>query len=314
MTEKRQLVNESSSPLSLRQRCSLMSMHRSNLYYEPQPTSEADLALMKVIDGIYLRLPFYGSRRMSDELAAMGRTVNRKRVQRLMRLMGLEALAPKPNLSKCDPGHRKYPYLLRHLEVTRANQVWATDITYIPLASGFVYLVAIIDWYSRAVLAWRLSNTMDVAFCVEALEEALERYGQPEIFNSDQGAQFTSEVFTGVLLKRGIQISMDGKGRCLDNVFVERLWRSLKYEEVYLHAYEKQRDAWLGIGRYLKFFNTARRHQGLKSRIPMEVYKESMRAQGASASASPPLRRDNNRAQPKRLTDRQHFRGARQAA
>jgi putative transposase len=313
MTDKRRLVHESTGQLSLRHRCSLVSMHRSNLYYEPQPTSVADLTLMKVVDSIYLRLPFYGSRRMSDELGAMGRTVNRKHVQRLMRLMGLEALAPKPNLSKCHPSHKKYPYLLRHLAITRANQVWATDITYIPLANGFVYLVAVIDWYSRAVLAWRLSNTMDVAFCVEALEEAIARHGQPEIFNSDQGAQFTSEEFTSVLLKRGIQISMDGKGRCLDNVFVERLWRSLKYEEVYLHAYETQQEARFGISRYLRFFNVDRRHQGLKNRIPMEVYKESMRSQGASASATPSLRR-NKSTQPKRLTDRQHVRGAHQAA
>jgi putative transposase len=313
MTDKRRLVQESNSPLSMRQRCALVSMHRSNLYYEPQPTPRADLVLMKVIDSIYLRLPFFGSRRMSDELAAMGRTVNRKHVQRLMRLMGLEALAPKPNLSKCHPSHKKYPYLLRYLEVTRANQVWATDITYIPLANGFVYLVAIIDWYSRAVLAWRLSNTLDLTFCIEALEEALGRYGQPEIFNSDQGVQFTSEAFTKVLLERGVKISMDGKGRCLDNVFVERLWRSLKYEEVYLHAYETQQEAWLGINTYLRFFNHDRRHQGLKNRIPMKVYEESMRSQGASASASPSLRR-NKSTQPKRLTDRQHVRGARQAA
>jgi putative transposase len=202
--------------------------------------------------------------------------INRKRGQRLMRVMGLESLAPKPNLSRSHPAHLKYPYLLKGIEVTRANQVWATDITYIPLAAGFVYLVAIIDWYSRAVLAWRLSNTPDVSFCLEALQEALDRWGTPDIFNTDQGAQFTSEAFTGVLRARGIRISMDGKGRCIDNVFVERLWRSLKYENVYLMAYAGPWEARDGIGRYFDYFNEERSHQALANRTPMEVYRESV--------------------------------------
>jgi putative transposase len=287
-------------------------MQRSSLYYEAKPTSEADLALMKAIDAIYLRHPYFGSRNMADELRGQGHCVNRKRVQRLMRLMGLESLAPKPNLSKSHPQHKKYPYLLKEIPVTRANQVWATDITYIPLAHGFVYLVAIIDWYSRAVLSWRLSNTMDTHFCIEALEEAFGRYGQPEIFNSDQGAQFTSDEFTGALLKRGIRISMDGKGRCLDNVFVERLWRSLKYEEVFLHAYANQHEAWQGIRKYIDFFNCERRHTALEKKTPMAVYVESVRTEAASASATPSLRRGDT--QQPAPSGRQLNRGARQAA
>ncbi len=306
------MVHETRSQLSLRKRCQLASLHRSNLYYEPQPASHDDLALMKAIDAIYLQWPFYGSRSITDELRGQGHTVNRKRVQRLMRLMGLESLAPKPNLSRSHPAHKKYPYLLKGLAVTRANQVWATDITYIPMAHGFLYLVAIIDWYSRAPLSWRLSNTLDVSFCVDALEEALARYGQPEIFNSDQGVQFTSEEFTSLLLARGIQISMDGKGRCLDNVFVERLWRSLKYEEVYLHAYANRQEAFLGIQRYMKFFSEKRRHTALAKQTPMAVYLESLHAQGACAPASPSLRREDTQLQTDSV--RQQFRGARQAA
>lgn len=305
-------MQETRSQLSLRERCQLVSLHRSNLYYEPEPTSEADLALMRLIDAIYLRWPFYGSRSIRDELQSQGHSINRKHVQRLMRVMGLESLAPKPNLSRSHPEHKKYPYLLREMPVTKANQVWATDITYIPLAHGFVYLVAIIDWYSRAVLSWRLSNTMDVSFCLEALEDAMARYGQPEIFNSDQGVQFTSDDFTKALLKRGVRISMDGKGRCIDNVFVERLWRSLKYEEVFLHAYANQREAWLGIGRYLQFFNNERRHTALAKRTPMQVYLESKRTQAASASAAPTLRRGDT--QLGRSSGRQQPRGAVQAA
>lgn len=305
-------MQETRSKLSLRERCRLVSLHRSNLYYEPEPTSEADLMLMKLIDAIYLRRPFYGSRSIADELRAQGFRINRKHVQRLMRVMGLESLAPKPNLSRSHPAHKKYPYLLREITVMKSNQVWATDITYIPLAHGFVYLVAIIDWYSRTVLSWRLSNTMDVSFCVEALEDALAHYGQPEIFNSDQGVQFTSEEFTSILLKRGIQISMDGKGRCIDNVFVERLWRSLKYEEVFLHAYANQGEAWRGIRRYLRFFNNERRHTALAKKTPMFVYLESQQAQVASAPASPSLRRGDT--QLPRTSVRQHLCGAEQAA
>jgi putative transposase len=227
---------------------------------------------MRRIDELHLQYPFFGSRRISRELRNQGLVVNRKRVQRLMRIMDLEGVAPKPNTSKPSPEHATYPYLLRNLTVSRPNQVWATDITYIPLAHGFAYLVAIMDWYSRRVLAWRLSNSLDSAFCVEALEEALARFGQPEIFNTDQGAQFTADAFTRVLLDRGIKISMDGKGRCLDNVFVERLWRSLKYEEVYLNDYDNLVDARCGIGHYLTFYNGRRPHQALGYQTPASFY------------------------------------------
>lgn len=254
------------------------------LYYAPQEVSRGELRLMRLLDELYLAHPFYGSRKMVAALEQKGRTVNRKRVQRLMRLMGLEALAPKPNTSRPHPEHKKYPYLLRGLAVTRANQVWAADITYIPLAMSFCYLVAIVDWFSRAVLAWRLSNTLEVGFCVEALEEALENFGTPDIFNTDQGVHFTSEDFTAVLLAHGVRISMDGKGRCLDNVLVERLWRSLKYEEVYLHAYEDARVARTGIGRYMRFFNQERPHQSLEYRTPMALYMGSIAAQRKAAA------------------------------
>ena len=254
------------------------------LYYEPEPVSEEELALMRLMDELYLARPIYGSRKMVLALAAKGQAVNRKRVQRLMRVMGLEALVPKPFTSRSHPAHTKYPYLLRGLAVTRANQVWATDITYIPLRLGFCYLVAVVDWFSRAVLTWRLSNTLEVDFCVEALEEALARHGTPAIFNTDQGVHFTSEDFTSVLKAHGVRISMDGKGRCLDNVLVERLWRSLKYEEVYLHAYENVRVARAGIGGYVRFFNQERPHQALGYRTPMAVYMESIAAQTKSAA------------------------------
>jgi putative transposase len=262
----------------MRRQCELLSVNRSMLYYQPREVCLEELRLMRLLDKLYLQCPFYGSRKMVVALETQGHTVNRKRVQRLMALMGLEALAPKPNTSKSHPEHKKYPYLLRGLEVTRANQVWATDITYIPLAAGFCYLVAIVDWYSRAVLAWRLSNTLEVGFCVVALEEALENFGTPDIFNTDQGVHFTSEDFTAVLKAHGVRISMDGKGRCLDNVFVERLWRSLKYEEVYLHAYEDVRAARGGIGSYIRFFNQERPHQSLEYRTPMAIYMESIAA------------------------------------
>lgn len=227
---------------------------------------------MRRIDELHLKWPFFGSRRISHELRTTGLVVNRKRVQRLMRIMGLEGVAPKPNTSRPAPEHPVYPYLLRNLPINRPNQVWAADITYIPLARGFAYLVAIMDWYSRRVLAWRLSNSLDTAFCVEALEDALARFGQPEIVNTDQGSQFTAEAFTQVLLARGIKISMDGKGRCLDNVFVERLWRSLKYEEVYLNDYDNLVDARAGIGSYLTFYNGHRPHQALGYQTPAGFY------------------------------------------
>jgi len=259
--------------LSIRRQCELLQVSRSGLYYEPEGRDPEELALMKRIDEIHLECPFYGSRKVSEALRAEGKLVNRKATQRLMRLMDLESIAPKPNTSKSAPEHPIYPYLLRKLDICRPNQVWAADITYIPMAHGFAYLVAIIDWHSRYVLSWRLSNTLDTSFCLDALQEALERHGTPEIFNTDQGAQFTSEAFTGRLRAAGIAISMDSRGRCIDNVFVERLWRSLKYEEVFLHAYEDMREAKAGIGSYLTFFNTKRPHQALGYQTPEAFYR-----------------------------------------
>ena len=271
------MIDPEQPELSVRRQCELLRVSRSGLYYEPEPTSPDELALMRRIDELHLKHPFYGSRKLSDVLRKEGREANRKRIQRLMRLMGLEAMVPKPNTSEPHPEHVKYPYLLRGLAISRVNQVWATDITYIPMKAGFVYLVAIMDWYSRRVLSWRPSNTLDTSFCVDALEEAFERFGQPEIFNTDQGSQFTSEDFTTPLRDRGIAISMDGKGRCLDNVFVERLWRSVKYEEVYLHAYADVAEARAGIGRYLAFYNDERAHQALGYQTPAAFYRRLAR-------------------------------------
>ena len=271
MRERRRFV-EPDGALSVRRQCEVLALNRSSFYYESVGPDSEELGLMRRIDELHLQFPFFGSRRISRELRNQGLIVNRKRVQRLMRIMDLEAVAPKPNTSKPAPEHATYPYLLRNLTVGRPNQVWATDITYIPLARGFAYLVAIMDWYSRRVLAWRLSNSLDTSFCVEALEEALGRFGQPEIFNTDQGSQFTADAFTRVLLARGIKISMDGKGRCIDNVFVERLWRSLKYEEVYLNDYDNLVDARAGIGRYWTFYNDRRPHQALGYQTPASFY------------------------------------------
>ena len=228
---------------------------------------------MRRIDEIHLKWPFYGARKLCEVLRVEGITVNRKRMQRIMRVMGLESVAPKPSTSAPQPEHPVFPYLLRKLSVCRANQVWAADITYIPMARGFAYLVAIIDWYSRRVLSWRLSNTMESSFCVEALQDALERFQKPDIFNTDQGSQFTAEVFTGALRRAGITISMDGKGRCIDNVFVERVWRSLKYEEIFLHAYDDLDEARAGIGRYFEFYNFKRPHQALGYQTPDACYR-----------------------------------------
>jgi len=229
---------------------------------------------MRLIDELHLRWPFYGSRRLRDALHDQGHTVNRKRVQRLMRQMGLRTLYPRRRTSQPGQGHKVYPYLLRGLCIERANQVWATDITYIPMAKGFMYLVAIMDWHSRRVLSWRVSNTLDTQFCVAALEEALERFGAPELFNTDQGSQFTAEDFTAVLKAHDVAISMDGKGRWVDNVFVERLWRSVKYEDIYLHAYETPSALRAGLARYFAFYNTERRHSALDRRTPDAVYFE----------------------------------------
>ncbi len=276
MTSRRALV-DASVPPSMRRQCELLGVNRSSLYYEPVEPDAEQLALMRRMDELHLQHPAFGSRMLTQTLKREGQEINRKRVQRLMQLMGLESVAPKPNTSKPAPEHRVYPYLLRKLAIVRVNQVWAADITYIPMARGFAYLAAIIDWLSRRVLAWRLSNTLETAFCVDALHEALARFGQPEIFNTDQGAQFTSEDFTSVLLDRGVKVSMNGKGRCTDNVFVERLWRSLKYEEVYLHPYDSLVEARVGIGRYLTFFNDERPHSTLGNQTPASFYNELLR-------------------------------------
>ena len=262
--------------LPVTRQCKLLNLNRSSVYYQPTGNSDEDLRLMRRIDEMHLKRPFYGSRRVRDWLQDEGFAVNRKRVQRLMRQMGITALYPKANTSRPGKGHKIYPYLLKGLAIDRPNQVWASDICYVPMARGFVYVVAIMDWYSRKVLAWRVANTMDADFCVEALEEALCRYGAPEIFNTDQGAQFTSEAFTGALKAVGIRISMDGKGRWVDNVFVERLWRSLKYEEVYLKAYETVAEARQSMANYFRFYNRERRHQGLNRQTPDKVYEGSM--------------------------------------
>jgi putative transposase len=271
--ERLAIIDRGHERLSVRRQCVLVGLVRSGLYRPPAPPDAEDLALMRRIDEMYLATPFYGSRRMTAALRDEGWAVGRHRVRRLMRLMGLEALAPKPGTSKPSPGHKVYPYLLRGVVIDRPNQVWAADITYIPMARGFLYLVAIVDWFSRAVLAWRLSNTMDVGFCLAALDDALSRYGWPEILNTDQGAQFTAAAFTGRLEAAGVAISMDGRGRWLDNVFVERLWRSLKYEEVHLKAYADAREARAGIGGWITFYNELRFHQALGYRTPMSVWQ-----------------------------------------
>ena len=265
------MVERQRPSLSVVRQCRALGISRSSLYYQPVGVSQEGLELMKLLEGQYLERPFFGSRRMAIWLRGQGYRINRKRVGRLMGEMGLRAIYRRPRTSKPGLGHRVYPYLLRSMRITRPNQVWAADITYVPMARGFMYLVAIMDWHSRYVLAWRLSNTLDVDFCVKALEEALEK-GKPEIFNTDQGSQFTSEAFTGLLKQRGIQISMDGKGSYRDNLFVERLWRSAKYEEVYLKAYADGRDARAGVGEYLSFYNTQRPHQALGYRTPGEVF------------------------------------------
>jgi putative transposase len=269
------MVDRQQPSLSVVSQCRLLGISRSGLYYQPVGISEEDLTLMKLIDGQYLSTPFYGARRMAAWLKKQGYRGNRKRVQRLMRIIEVKAIYRRPKTSRPAPGHKIYPYLLRDIEVTRPNQVWAADITYIPMARGFLYLVAIIDWYSRYVLSWRLSNTLDADFCVDALEEAL-RKGLPDIFNTDQGAQFTSKDFTRLLERHGVRISMDGKGRYSDNLFIERLWRTVKYEEVYLKAYQDGKEARVGITNYFRFYNTERPHQALGYRTPAEAFSSSL--------------------------------------
>ena len=258
--------------LPVKRQCEILNLSRSGIYYIPVPISAKDLELMRQIDEIHLAYPFYGSRKIRNELWAKGYDIGRDRVRRLMRRMGIEALYVKPRLSFAHPGHVKYPYLLRGLEIVRANHVWSADITYIPMARGFCYLVAIMDWASRMVLSWRLSNTLDSAFCTDALEEAIEKYGCPDILNTDQGSQFTSEAFTQILRSNNISISMDGKGRWMDNVFIERLWKSVKYEDIYLKAYASMAEVKNGLGRYFKFYNDKRWHNNFDRKTPAMVY------------------------------------------
>jgi putative transposase len=258
--------------LPVSKQAEVLRISRGSVYYRPRPVSEADLAIMRRLDRLHLEFPFAGSRMLHGLLASEGCKIGRRHVKTLMRRMGIEALYRRPRTSKPEPGHKIYPYLLRGLTVVRPNRVWAMDITYIPMARGFVYLAVVLDWFSRRVLAWRLSITMEAAFCVEALEEALACHGKPEIFNTDQGSQFTGQTFTGVLIKHGITISMDGKGAWRDNVFVERLWRSVKYEEVYLRAYDNVGEARASLGRYLDFYNSRRPHSSLDGTTPDQAY------------------------------------------
>lgn len=265
------MINKSDTMLSIRKQCDLIELHRSNLYYEPIQVSEDTLRLMNRIDEIYTESPFYGSRRIRVVLRQQGWSTGRERIQNLMRRMGITAIYPKPKLSKRDSLHTIYPYLLTNINIVRPNQVWSSDITYIRLRQGFLYLVAIIDWFSRYVLSWRLSNCLDADFCIEALEDALEK-GCPEIFNTDQGSQFTSNDFTDILKQKQIRISMDGKGRAIDNVFVERLWRSVKYEEVYIKDYQTGKDVKEGLGHYFPFYNNKRPHQSLGYKTPYDMH------------------------------------------
>jgi putative transposase len=253
----------------------LLGLARSSFYYEPAVETPANLALMRLIDRQYTDCPFYGSRKMTTWLQGQGHAVNRKRVQRLMRLMGLEAIYPKPKLSVTDQNHKVFPYLLRDVPIQRVGQVWSTDITYVPLVCGFMYLASVIDWHSRYVIAWRLSNTLDGSFCLDLLDEALAQ-GRPEVFNTDQGVQFTAAAFTARLQAAGVQVSMNGKGRCLDNVFVERLWRTVKYEDIYLRNYESVPELTLGLGRYFPFYNEQRPHQALGYQTPGAIYRGSV--------------------------------------
>ena len=265
------LIDADHPALSVRRQCELLGLSRSSHYYEPGGEAPENLRLMRRIDEQYTACPFYGSRRMTAWLIEQGEEVNRKRVQRLMRVMGLEAIYPKPRLSTAGRGHKVYPYLLRGVKIERADQVWSTDITYVPMASGFMYLAAVIDWYSRYVVAWQLSNTLDGSFCLEMLEEALKG-GRPEVFNTDQGVQFTAAAFTGRLESAGVAVSMDGRGRAVDNVFVERLWRTVKYEDIYLRGYGAVPELHQGLGRYFTFYNHERIHQSLEYRTPAVVY------------------------------------------
>jgi len=265
------MINPSES-LSISDQCRLLSISRSSFYFHPKPMKEEDLNLMRLIDEQFLKTPTWGSRSMRNHLRRLGYKVNRKRVQRLMRIIGLEPIYPKPRTSRPHPEHKVYPYLLRDLSINRPNQVWAADITYIPMSRGFMYLVAVMDWHSRKILSWRVSNTLESEFCIEALEEALLRYGKPEIFNTDQGSQFTSQGFVGLLESHGIQVSMDGRGRVQDNIFIERLWWTIKYHYLYLHAFDNGTELRRGLHQWVGFYNQDRPHQALDNLTPDEVY------------------------------------------
>ena len=269
--------------LSVVRQCQILKLSRSTAYYQPTPVSTMELTLMRRMDALHLDYPFAGARMLRDLLRREGQAIGRRHVATLMRRMGITAVYRRPHTSQRHPAHTVYPYLLRHLEITRPNHVWAADITYIPMARGFVYLCAVLDWASRRVLAWRLSNTLTTDFCLDAVQDAVVRYGTPEIFNTDQGCQFTSLEFTGLLTTHGIQISMDGKGCWRDNVFVERLWKSIKYEEVYLHAYETIGDAHQGVARYLRFYNQTRPHQALDGQTPDQVYCNNLTTRQTAA-------------------------------
>jgi len=296
--DRRAMLDRKDGKLSIRRQCHLLGIARSGVYRPPRAANDNDLGLMRRLDELFTQWPFLGSRRLATMLRDDGHAINRKRVQRLMRQMGIAALGPKPRTSKPAPGHKVYPYLLRGLVIDRPNQVWAADITYIPIGRGHLYVVAIMDWASRAVLSWRLSNTMDSSFCVEALEEALARFGTPEIFNTDQGSQFTAAAFTDVLLRAGVRISMDGRGRWMDNVFIERLWRSLKYEDIYLKHYADGREAKAGIALWVVFYNTQRPHQALEDCTPMAVWREGVTGCFDSRAVDMALRLDNADALP----------------
>ena len=272
LTERQELIDENDDIYSVRMQCQILGLNRSSWYYTPAPLSEEDQKLMDLLDAQYTKTPFYGVRNMTVYLRKLGYAIGKDHTRTLLRKMGLVALFPKPNTSKPHPENRIYPYLLRDLDVVRPNQVWCADITYIKLAYGFAYLVAIVDWYSRCVLSWRLSNTLEAGFCIEALREAIDKYGYPDIFNTDQGTQFTSQDFINVLVTNNISISMDGRGSYLDNIFVERLWRTVKYQNVYLKGYQAIPEAQAGLGEYFEFYNKERPHQGLDNKTPWEVY------------------------------------------
>ena len=266
------MIDFNSSEISVAFQCNLLSISRSSVYYKPKQIKERDLDLMRIIDEQYLETPFYGSRSMRNHIRRLGWTINRKPIQRLMRLMGLQAIYPKPRTTKPHPQNKVYPYLLRGLKINQPDQVWAADITYVPMSRGFMYLVAIMDWYSRKVLSWRVSNSMDADFCIEALEEAIDKYGCPEIFNTDQGSQFTSESFINVLKKNNIKISMDGRGRFHDNIFIERLWWTVKYQYLYLRTFDDGKELKKGLTKWFQYYNQDRFHQSLEDWTPDEIY------------------------------------------